>query len=215
MNEERLFTDEELEAMGARTLDVLLEAIEAGDGEKAEGLAKRMYAEFLGMHDFYRDWLTDLFSHVGREFGDETLARAMEETMARFSRRLGPRYHGKSPRRRMEILMTGLRGHLQPLKIEEDNEKFILTPVVCASGGRQIMDGLYDEPEGLLRVKEPQPMTFNQPEFPVYCVHCYFGNYVPLNEDGSPMFICEPSADPGHQPCRLTIEKKGVWVEES
>ena len=121
MSKERLFTDEELEAMGTRTLDTLLEAIEGGDGEKAAKLAKSMYAEFLGMHDFYRDWLTDLFSHIGREFGEEPLAKAMEKTMVRFSQRLGPRYHGKSPRRRMEVLMTGLRGHLHSLLLQQSH----------------------------------------------------------------------------------------------
>ena len=215
MNENMVFSDEELEMLGARTLDVLLEAIEAGDGDKAAKLAKRMYAEFQGMHDFYRDWLTDLFSHIGWEFGDKTLASAMEGTVARFTRRLGPRYQGKSPRRRMEVLCAGLRGHLQPMKIEEDDEKFTIISEVCGSGGRQVKDGMYEGPEGLLKVKEPQPMSFNRPDFPVYCVHCYFANSAPLNEDGSPMFICEPAEDIGNQACRMIIHKKGVWAEES
>jgi hypothetical protein len=213
MSEKKLFSQEELDAMGARTLDLLLKAIESGDREGSANLAKRMYAEFLGMHDFYRDWLTDLFSHVGRRYGDEDLSQAMQDTVRRFTRRLRERYEGKTPRRRMEVLLAGLRGHLHPMKIVEDDEKFTLICDVCGSGGRQILDGLYDGPDGLLRVKEPQAMTFGRPDFPVYCVHCYFANEAPLNEDGSPMFVCEPSVNPGHEPCRITIEKKGVWAE--
>jgi hypothetical protein len=214
MRKKRVFTQQELDALGARTLDLLLEAIESGDRQASSTLAKRMYAEFLGMHDFYRDWLTDLFSHVGKRYGDEGLSQAMEETVNRFSRRLSERYKGKPPRRRMEVLMAGLRGHLHPIRVVEDDEKFTLMCDVCGSGGRQIRDGLYDTPEGLLRVKEPQAMTFNRPDFPVYCVHCYFANDAPLHEDGSPMFVCEPSTNPGYEPCRITIEKKGVWIEE-
>ena len=78
MDKERLFTPEELEALGRRTLDVLDEALEAGEIEAARKLGHRMYAEFSGMHDLYRDWVTDLLTFVGRRFGDEVLAEALE-----------------------------------------------------------------------------------------------------------------------------------------
>jgi len=212
MSDKRVFTREELHALGARTLDVLLDAIESGDSKASAKLAKRMYAEFQGMHDFYRDWLTDVFSYIGKKYGDKGLSEAMEETVNRFTRRLTERYEGKAPRRRLEVLMAGLRGHLQPMTVEEDDEQFTIISGLCGSGGRQVKDGLYDRPEGLLRVREPQAMTFGRPDFPVYCVHCYFANHAPLNEDGSPMFVCEPGANPGHDPCRMIIEKKGVWA---
>ena len=61
MGKEREFTREKLKAMGERTLDLLKDAIKAGEMEKAGKLARRMYNEFSAMHDIYRDWLTDLF----------------------------------------------------------------------------------------------------------------------------------------------------------
>jgi hypothetical protein len=166
------------------------------------------------MHDFYRDWVTDVFSLIGRKYGDDDLSQAMQETVNRFSRRLKARYEGKSPRRRMEILLAGLRGHLHPMKVEEDDERFTIMCDVCPSGGRQVLDGLYEGPDGLLKVMAPQEMTFGQRDFPVYCIHCHFANQAPLHEDGSPMMVCEPSPDPGREPCRLSIEKKGVWLNE-
>ena len=51
----RVFTQEELEEMGKRTIDLLTEAIEAGDKERAKKLAGRMYREFSAMHDLYVD----------------------------------------------------------------------------------------------------------------------------------------------------------------
>jgi acyl-coenzyme A synthetase/AMP-(fatty) acid ligase len=42
MDNKRIFTDRELQEMGARTLDLVLEAIDAGNKEKAKELAKRM-----------------------------------------------------------------------------------------------------------------------------------------------------------------------------
>ena len=41
MKKDRVFTEADLQEMGRRTLDVLLEAIDADDKEKAKELAKR------------------------------------------------------------------------------------------------------------------------------------------------------------------------------
>jgi hypothetical protein len=204
---EKLFSKEELDRLGRRTLDVLDEALEAGDLGKAKELSKRMYGEFLAMHDFYRDWLTHLFTIVGRRFGDEVLYQAMEETVAGYTERLSNRYSGKPVRRRLEILLAGLRGHLHPLGVEEDDEKFTITLEPCPSGGRQITDGCYDPPMGFLRVKNPQPMTFNRPEFPVYCTHCFFQNTTAKQAGGAPLFVNEPSANPGLEPCKIYLYK--------
>jgi hypothetical protein len=207
---ERIFEDEELKAMGQRTLDVLLEAIGSGDQEAVVNLSKRMYAEFSAMHDLYRDWLTHTLSLIGRKYGDEALAEALRETVAGFTRRLAPRYEGKSLRRKVEILMAGLRGHLEPFKVEEDDEKITITPVVCGSGQRQIQQGRYEGPEGFLKIKKPQPMTFGRADFPVYCAHCYFQNVVPMGSGGDALFITEPAEKIGEGTCRVTIYKAGA-----
>ena len=106
MNEEKLFTNEELEAMGKRTLDLLLERLEEGDIDESKGLAQRMYNEFLGMHDLYRDWLTHAFTFIGQRFGDEVLREAMQETVAGYTLRLGKRYAGKDKRRQIQMLLA-------------------------------------------------------------------------------------------------------------
>lgn len=54
MTEKRIFTDQELEEMGARTLDLLLTAIDAGDKEGAQARAWRMQKEFQYLHDGQR-----------------------------------------------------------------------------------------------------------------------------------------------------------------
>jgi hypothetical protein len=73
MSGDRIFTDEELQNMGKRTLDLLLEKLDSGDVEVAGKLAQQMYNEFLGMHDLYRDWITHLFTFIGKHYGDDTL----------------------------------------------------------------------------------------------------------------------------------------------
>ena len=105
------------------------------------------------------------------------------------------------------MLATGLRGHLGALEIEEDDEKFTFTVHDCPSGGRQIAGGAYDRPDGFLRVKKAQPMTFDRPDFPVYCAHCSFQNRVTDGIGDQPLFTAEPAADPGRGPCRMYLYK--------
>jgi hypothetical protein len=96
---------------------------------------------------------------------------------------------------------------MQPFDIEEDDEKLTITPRPCGSGGRLIQDGGYRSPINFLKIGKPQSMTFSQPDFPVYCAHCYFQNISPIESGGDPLFITEPSKDPGNIPCQIYIYK--------
>jgi len=207
MDKEKVFSQQELEAMGARTLDLLQESIEAGDKETAKKLARRMYNEFSAMHDLYRDWVTDLLTFIGNRFGDDTLYEALKQSVDGYTKNLGDRYTDKSTRRKLQILTAGLRGHLQPFEIEEDEEKFTITPRPCGSGERQVQDGAYGPPRNFMRIRKPQPMTFNQEDFPVYCAHCFFQNMASPEPGDSPLFVTEPSSKLGERPCRIYVYK--------
>ena len=207
MGGDRIFTQRELEAMGNRTLDLLQSSIDDKDEETTKNLSRRMYSEFLAMHDLYRDWVTDLLTFIGKRFGDEALYDALKQSVEGFTSALNERYANKSARRKMEILAAGLRGHLFPFKVEEDEEKFTITPDVCPSGGRLIRDGAYGPPRNFLKIKKAQPMTFDHKDFPVYCSHCYFQNMIPTAPDGSPLFVTEPSQKLGEEPCRVYVYK--------
>lgn len=207
MEKEKIFTREELQAMGERTLDLVQAAVEAGDKEAAKKLSKRMYAEFTAMHDLYRDWVTDLLSFIGRRYGDEDLYEVLKQTVGGYTKMMGLRYAGKSTKRKLEMLAAGLRGHLQPLTIEEDDEKFTIIPKICGSGGRLAKEGAYGPPRDFLKIKKAQAMTFDQEDWPVYCSHCHFQNIIPLEPGGSPLFITEPSTEIGEKPCRTYVYK--------
>ncbi|MBI2865605.1 MAG: cobalamin B12-binding domain-containing protein [Chloroflexi bacterium] len=205
---ERLFSDEERTELGKRTVDLIQEAIDAGELEKAKGLSRRMYKEFLGMHDLYRDWIAATLSLIGRKYGDEALDEALAEGVAAWIMPLVEQYDKASLRRRVEMMAGGLRGHLQPMTIEEDDEKVTVMLNPCGSGARLLRDGFYEPPHSFLKVAKAQQMTYGREDFPVYCAHCAYQALVPRRFGANPPFILEPACKLGEEPCRFVMSKK-------
>lgn len=208
MIEERLFTKEELEALGTRTDELILKAIDEGDTKKAKKLVRRMYGELIAMHDLEVTMVTAALSFIGRRFGDKTLHEALHEMLSSWVREAARDYAKvEDPRRRAQMLAYGLKGHGQRLKIEEDAEKFIFTMEPCGSGGKLVREGSYEPPRNFHRVKKPQLMTYGKPDYPVYCAHCIFHEIVGIEETGVPLFILIPPDSPGKEPCRMLLYK--------
>ncbi len=170
MSAKKIFTDQELKDMGTRTLDLVLEAIDAGDKEKAKELAYRMYKEFNYLHDGYMFWVTGLQTYIFNKHGIDALEEAEREAHTIEARVVFKPPEKTDIRSRVEHLASGLRGHLQPITIKEDGEKISLTMQPCGSGERIIQKGGYEA--GLARVKNPHPITWGMKDFPIYCVHC-------------------------------------------
>jgi hypothetical protein len=170
MNKKRLFTDQELKEMSGRTLDRVLEAIEAGDKKKAKELAQRMYREFSYLHDGYGIWVTGLLSFIYKNYGVEAVEKAEREAHTIEAKIVFKPPEKDDVRSRVEHFLAGVRGHLQPVVVEEDDEKISVTMKPCGSGERIIKSGGYEM--GLAKVKDPHPITWGMKDFPIYCVHC-------------------------------------------
>lgn len=168
----RVFSNQELEEMGALTLDLLIKAIEAGDKEQAESLAKRMYQETLQMHDMYVDWTAGFMDWIYKNHGDDALLQAERKV---FSDSMGmeqmPDLRDIDVRLRVLGIIHWLRGHQQPLKVVEDDEKISITMVPCGSGERLFQKGSYGPPCNLSIIQKAQPMTGGRADLPVYCTH--------------------------------------------
>ncbi len=213
---DRLFSDTEIAEMEKRTLDRLLDAIQAEDKEKAKQIAQRMYNEFLGMHDLYRDGSTAILSFIGRKYGDEVLEEAMTEWVRAWWLPALERYP-KGPealRQRVKMFVAGLRGHLQPLHIEEDDDKVVIQMLPCGSGGRLILEGKYEGPDPFLTLDKPQKLTYSRAHFPVYCAHEPPMEILDIEKHGSPLVVVEPSEELGKQPCSFIIYKDPSKVPE-
>ena len=173
MTDSKIFTERELIEMGTRTLDLLLEAIDAGDREKARALAERMYRECALLHDGSMFWVAGLQTYIYEKLGIDALEEA--ERMAHTAEAktvFAPLEAATDLRSIVENLASTLRGHMQPVKIEEDDEKICLSMQPCGSGARIIQKGGYSPEVGLSRIADPHPATWGLKDFPIYCTHC-------------------------------------------
>ncbi|MBK6658895.1 MAG: hypothetical protein IPG43_12390 [Proteobacteria bacterium] len=206
---EKFFTDAELREMEKLTLERLTDAIDAGDADKAKKIARRMYNEFLAMHDLYRNWVTATLSEIARRHGDQELEQIMNEGVrAWWMPALNgmPKGHDQL-RGRIKMFAAGLQGHLQPLEISEDDEKVEIKMKPCGSGGRLVQEGKYEGPDAFHKIAKPQPLTYGRPDYPVYCAHEYSMEKVDIEANGKPFVVVEPAAELGREYCSMLIYK--------
>ncbi len=166
----RLFTDEELKAMKTRTLDLVHEAIDQGDRKRAKDLASRMYEEFNFLHDGYMFWVSGLLTYIYNNYGIDAVEQAEREAHTIEAKTVFKPPKETDLRSRVMHAAKAMRGHLQPLEIEEDDEKIVITMKPCGSGERIIEKGGYEA--GLAKVRDPHNITWGMKDFPIYCVHC-------------------------------------------
>jgi hypothetical protein len=208
-DEDRWFSDYERAGLGRRTLDHLLDAIDAGDKVAASSLARRMFNEFLSMHDGYRNWVAALLSDVGRRDGDEALEAIMHTSVAAWWLPNLDTMTARTADRRAQVKMfiAGLRGHLQPIEVDEDDERVILKMTPCGSGGRLVLEGKYDGDDALLTIRTASRITYGRDDFPVYCAHEALMERINIERDGRPLVVVEPSRHLGTEPCSFIIYK--------
>jgi hypothetical protein len=214
MKSKRVFTDEELEEMGTRTLDLVQKAIDAGNKDKAKALANRMYEEFNFLHDGYMFWVSGLLSYIYKNYGIDALEEA-----ERGAHTIEAKTVFKSPeitdfRSQVEHRAKGLRGHLQPLTIEEDDEKVILTMKPCGSGERIIQKGGYKSEVGFSKVKGPHRITWGMKDLPIYCVHCPVTEMLTIERTGNfgvTHFVSEPICQ---ESCQFVLYKDPADIPE-
>jgi len=207
MPETRPFSNEELKEMGKRNVDALIEAIDVGDLERAKKLAQRMYQEDLAMHDGLIDWIAATLSFIGRHYGDEALSQALREGCNAWFQPIAESFAHAEARHRAKMLAKLLRGHMMPIRIEEDDEKYVFIMEPCGSGGRLVLRGKHKPPRDYFKIKKPQPMTCGKKDFPVYCAHAGILSILGIEFYGAPVFFEEPSDNIGEKPCKFYLYK--------
>jgi len=214
MKNKRVFTEKELKEMGTRTLDLVLEAIDTGNKEKARELAQRMYREFNYLHDGYGIWVTGLQTYIYEKYGIDALEEAERQAHTIEAKIVFKPSEKTDFRSRVEHMVSGLRGHLQPITIEEDDEKISITMKPCGSGERIIQKGGYNPEIGLARVKESHRITWGMKDFPMYCVHCPVMEALEIERSGNfgaVHFVTDPI---GKESCHFVFYKDPKRIPE-
>jgi len=218
MPQAELFTEAELEEMGALTSDLVHEAIDSGDVAKAHELLDRLVMESRGIHDSYLLWLTGMQSFIYREMGFEAFQRSQEETFAHTAKAFEGQALPADASFRERVLGRAamMRTHATPLAVEEDEEKVTFRMKDgCASGARLLNMGFYEDGEGGELISEERPLTFHRKDFPVYCTHCalqQLGNVA----QGKPLTVATiPQEDLKGGLCRFHLYKEGHSAPES
>ena len=208
---ERILGKDEIAEMEKLSVDRVIEAIDTGDREGAKKLARRMYNEFLSMHDLYRNWAAATLSFIGKRFGDSVLEEAMDAGVKSWwlpnLEKMPQGDDAAALRARVKMFVAGLRAHLMPLHIEEDDEKIVLQMRPCGSGGRLVLEGKYDGPDALLTLKGKQFLTYGREDLPVYCAHEPVMERQDIEAHGAPFVVIEPAAEIGKQHCNFIIYK--------
>ena len=209
----RIWTDEQLAEMSKRTIDKALAAIDAGESQKAKELVEQMYDQFAHLHDGYMVWVTGLLTWIYDRHGAQGVEDAEREAHAKEAKLVFKPPESTDFKYIVEMMANGLQGHVhQHMTLEEDDEKVVMTNTPCGSGGRLIQMGGYEPDVGLGRITEPANLTFNTPDFPLYCVHCPLFNINAIDDNGDFLFINTPPGD-GSQ-CRFIFYKDKKDIPE-
>lgn len=215
----RLFTDEELAEFSKGHIELALEALEKGDIETAKKWCIRNEETKSWIHDHYVYWVSALLTHVMKRYGEDAAVDALKESyflpllgLEKTRREVGIREY-------MESWVDGILRHhgmIPGLKVEEDDEKFIVTFGRCGSGGFLIDQGAYDGVFGFARFKKARPETWGEENVPVYCAHCawveIWSNLL-SGDKGQNIVVAKRKINPG-EPCILHFYKDGSKVPE-
>lgn len=173
--ENRLFTDEELKEFSKDFIMLANESLDKGDIGKARHWLARHQETKHWIHDHYVYWVTSLLTFVYKRFGEEACADALKDSyflpllgLERTRKELGVKEY-------IQAWVDGILRHhsmIPGLKVEEDDEKFVITFGHCGSGGFLIDQGAYDGTFGFSRFKKAYPHTWGEENVPVYCSHC-------------------------------------------
>jgi hypothetical protein len=207
---ERWFSDEELAEMSRPTMDRAIEAIEAGDLERAKALCEAMKHEWRFLHDMMVDGIAASMTWVKERYGEEAVGESQRWAMERYWKRSVLAIDKRPRKEIVELLAATWRAHScsgtgpQPgaFEMEEDDEKVTFRMNPCGSGQRLWRMGRYEGPDGHAVMEGEHDWAYNRKGFPIYCTHCTFMNEtLPMRWIGYPVYPSDPPDDYDHDPC--------------
>jgi hypothetical protein len=210
MPENRWYHPEELAELSRPTMDRAIEAIEAGETERALELCRAMKHEWRFLHDLMAESMLGLVTYIQEAFGEEHVADAWRRSMQRGWRRDIGEILRRDRRQIVEALAATWRAHStsgvgpEPgaFTIEEDEEKFTFRMNPCGSGQRLWRRGMYHGEDAYGVTTRAHDWSYGRTQFPLYCTHCTFMNeLLPIKWYGMPLYPSDPPDDYDRDPC--------------
>src|SRR5258706_10358272 len=207
---ERWFSDADLSEMSRPTMDRAIEAIEAGELDRAVELCDAMRSEWRVLHDLMTEQILGLVTFIQERLGDEGVAEAWQSSMNRgWKNELGVIMR-RDRKKIAEALAATWRAHSLSGKgrepaaftVTEDEEKLTFTMNPCGSGQRLWRLGKYRGENAYGVTAQAHDWSYGRAGFPLYCTHCSFMNeLLPIRWYGAPLYPSDPPDDYDRDPC--------------
>jgi hypothetical protein len=206
----RWFTDDELAELSRPTMDRVVEAIDAGDLDRARALCDEMRHEWRFLHDAMAEMLLGLITFIQRRCGEDAVAEAWEASLEHGWRRDVGRILERERKEIVRALAATWRAHSTSgvgpkagaFTISEDDEKVTFSMHPCGSGQRLWQLGKYEGENAYGVTERAHDWSFGRKDFPLYCTHCSFLNeLLPIKWYGLPIYPSHPPEDFDHDPC--------------
>lgn len=151
------------------------DAIAAGDPDSALASLDAKDRAYLAWHDPVVRFMADCFAWVFSCLGPDALVRFHLVT-AEGQRAGFDKWEAMSDADFAAATAFLLRQHMGWVRVSEDAQRFTFRQSPCGSGGRLRQAGAYAGPAALPMVDAVGPLTFGEPDAPVYCTHCAIWN---------------------------------------
>ncbi|HDH10842.1 MAG TPA: hypothetical protein ENG83_01335 [Nitrospirae bacterium] len=237
MQENRVFTDEELKELVRFEYDRIMECLKDEHMEKGSQLLKDLENRNTGILVSCIDSIAITLGFIQEKLGigatEEVLRKCSSSDDIQkecggdnwYYQEHGPDEYMKSweeePRRSMfKNLVVEFAGSMRSfmgrgfVSAEEDDEKIIFTLDPCSAGGRMKRQGKYRPPYNWPVSGEPHPLSFGLPDFPVYCQYCaVFHSILPIERSGAIWPVMLPP-EKDEDPCTLLFYKDPKDIPE-
>lgn len=159
-------------------------------------------------HDAWLDAVCALLSHVYRTYGVDELEASIRDAGDRTLLAWMPRDIAQAPEDRIRTWTGMLQGNFATIRVEEDDEKFVITQDPCGSCGRQIASRGFPGSLDLAMVTEVHPITFDRGDVHVYRTHVAVMHFLmPRERLGVPWPVVACPPGDGVGPCRISLYK--------
>jgi len=159
-------------------------------------------------HDHGLDGVCALLSHVYRTHGIDALHASIEHAGDRTLLAWMPEDVVRDPVTRIRTWAGMLQGNFAAIRVDEHDDRFVITQDPCGSCGRQLAAGRHPGPFDHATVTETHPITFERGDVPVYRTHVAVMHFlVPEARTGVPWPVVACPRGTVAAPCRIHLYK--------